>query len=132
MSFLAKFIIDGKDYNVLECVYSLKQPTDETGKPMGRPKGGQITLTVESEGNTDLFHWIKEPSLTKNGTVTFFKRDAMAQQLVLQFSKAFCVAFSERFIRHKRCNDYYYNHFCSIYKSRRCKFREPLGYRLML
>jgi len=98
MSFLAKFIIDGKDYNVLESAYALHQPTDRTGKPIGKPTGGKITLTIESNGNTDLFYWMKEPSHTKDGTIIFYKRDAMAQQMVLEFENGFCVDFMERFI----------------------------------
>jgi hypothetical protein len=98
MSFLAKFIIDGKDYNVLESVYALHQPTDEVGKPIGRPRGGKITLKLESDGNTDLFHWMKEPSVTKGGSIIFFKRDAMAKQMVIEFENAFCVDFMERFV----------------------------------
>ncbi len=98
MSFLAKFIIDGDQYNVLESVYSMHQPTDEVGKPIGRPKGGKISLTMESNGKTDLFHWMKEPSVVKDGTLIFFKRDAMAQQMVLEFKKGFCVEYVERFI----------------------------------
>lgn len=98
MSFLAKLIIDGDQYNVLESVYSMHQPTDEIGKPIGRPKGGKISLTIESNGTTDLFHWMKESSEIKDGSIVFFKRNAMAQQMVLEFKKGFCVDYVERFI----------------------------------
>ncbi len=98
MSFLAKFFIDGKTYNVLESAYALHQPTDEEGKPIGRPKGGKITLTIESDSDTELFHWMKAPEHAKDGAITFFKRDAMAQQKVLQFKNGFCVDYVERFI----------------------------------
>ncbi len=98
MSFLAKFIIDGKDYNVLESTLSMYQPTDSTGKPLGRPSGGQINLIIESDGSTDLFHWMKEPEHTKDGSVIYFKRDAMAKQTVVEFTKAFCINFTERFV----------------------------------
>ncbi len=97
MSFLAKFIIDGKDYNVLECTYAFHQPSDTTGKPTGRPLGGNITLKVESRGDTDLLHWMTSHSQTKEGFITFFKRDAMSRQLEIHFSKAFCIDYVEHF-----------------------------------
>ncbi len=76
----------------------MNQPVDEVGKPIGRPMGGQISLTVESDSDTELFHWMKESEQTKNGTVTFFKRDTMAQQKILEFTKGFCIHYKEQFI----------------------------------
>ncbi len=98
MSFLSKLIIDGKTYNVLECTYELNQSIDESGKPMGRPMGGQISLAIESDSDTDIFYWMKEPEQAKDGTITFYKRDAMAQQKMLQFTKGFCIHYKEQFI----------------------------------
>ncbi len=98
MSFLSKLTVDGKTYNVLECTYEMNQQVDETGKPIGRPRGGRISLAIESDSDTDIFHWMKEPDQTKDGTITFFKRDAMAQQKVLQFTQGFCIDYKEQFI----------------------------------
>ena len=70
---------------------------DGTGKPSGRPRGGQISVTVESEGRLDIHHWMKEPEQTKDGSVIFYKRDAMSQLQKVEFSKAFCVKLSESF-----------------------------------
>ena len=97
MSFLAKFFIDGKEYNVLQCNYKLNQPIDEVGKPIGRPRGGQITLAVESTQDTELYYWMTEPNQTKDGTIVFYKRDTMAKQKALDFSKGFCIAYEEDF-----------------------------------
>jgi len=59
MSFLAKLVVDGQQYNVLHCTYFFEQPMDNTGKPSGKPLGGQIMVTLESQGKFDLFHWMK-------------------------------------------------------------------------
>jgi len=98
MSFLSKFQIEGKTYNVLECTYKLHQQTDEVGKPISRTTGGKITLAVESDSDTELFHWAKEPEHAKNGTIIFFKRDTMAKQKILEFTNGFCVEYQENFI----------------------------------
>ncbi|MRX64899.1 type VI secretion system tube protein TssD [Maribacter luteus] len=97
MSFLAKMIIDGQDYNVLHCTYNFEQPMDSTGKPAGKPLGGQIMVTLESQGKYDLFHWMSSPDQTKDGTIIFFKRDAMSQLQRVEFSKAYCVSLEEEF-----------------------------------
>ena len=97
MSFLAKLHIDGQTYNILRCNYTFDQPMDDTGKPSGKPRGGQISLTVESEGRQDLYHWMKEPDQTKDGSLIFYKRDALSQLQKVEFTKAFCVKLSESF-----------------------------------
>jgi len=97
MSFLAKLELDGHTYNILECRYNFKQPTDSTGKPQGMPKGGEIYLKIESTGNPELLGWMLDHSQTKNGKITFFRRDAMSKLQELSFEKAFCIDFTETF-----------------------------------
>lgn len=100
MSFLAKLTVDGLSYNVLRCNYTFDQPMDATGKPSGRPRGGQITITIESEGRQDLHHWMAAAEQTKDGAIVFYKRDAMSQLQQILFTKAFCVKLSESFDAH--------------------------------
>ncbi len=97
MSFLAKLSIDGQEYNVLHCTYNFEQPMDGTGKPAGKPLGGQIMVTIESQGRFDLFHWMASPDQTKDGSIIFFKRDAMSQLQKVDFTKAYCVKLVENF-----------------------------------
>lgn len=97
MSFLAKLYVDGSEYNVLHCTYNFEQPMDSTGKPSGKPKGGQIMITVESQGKYDLFHWMSEPEQTKDGVIVFYKRNAMAKLQEVIFKKAYCVSLEEEF-----------------------------------
>ncbi len=97
MSFLAKLNLDGLEYNVLRCTYAFEQPLDRTGKPSGKPCGGQISVTVETGGRYDLHHWMKEPEQTKDGSIVFYKRDAMSRLQEVIFKKAFCVKLVENF-----------------------------------
>ena len=97
MSFLAKLFVDGVEYNVLHCSYNFEQPIDGTGKPAGKPLGGRISVTIESQGKFELFHWMKEPEQTKDGSIIFYKRNAMAQLQVVKFSKAYCISLEEEF-----------------------------------
>ncbi len=99
MSFKAELNIGGKlPYTVLESHYSLNQPIDDANKPIGRPTGGLITLTVESFSDTELFHWMQAPEQTKDGTIIFFKSDAASIQKKLEFTNAYCVKYDEHFV----------------------------------
>lgn len=97
MSFLSKLELDGNTYNILECRYSFSQATDGTGKPQGMPQGGEIFIRIESTGNPELLGWMLDHNQTKNGTITFFRRDAMSKLQELTFEKAYCIRFTEHF-----------------------------------
>lgn len=97
MSFIAKMNIDGNEINVLHCGFRFSQITDTTGKPIAIPQGGTIQLTVESTSATDLFDWMINPTQTKSGTITFFRRDNMSKLKTLEFGDAHCVDYYETF-----------------------------------
>jgi hypothetical protein len=97
MSFLAKLEVDGETLNVLHCGFRFTQKTDSTGKPTAIPQGGAINLTVESTGNTHLFDWMVSPIQTKNGTITFFRRDSSSRLKTLDFKDAHCVEYNETY-----------------------------------
>ncbi|MBT2623751.1 type VI secretion system tube protein TssD [Chryseobacterium sp. ISL-6] len=97
MSFLSKLELDGITYNILECKYSFTQSTDTTGKPEGIPQGGEINITIESTGNSELLAWMLDHSQTKNGKIIFYRRDAISKLQELVFEKAYCIRFKEHF-----------------------------------
>ncbi|AHF15641.1 type VI secretion system tube protein TssD [Niabella soli] len=97
MSFIAKFSIDGVERNVLNCSYRLTQVTDDTGRPTSIPRGGSIVLTLESNGSVDLFDWMISSTQTKNGKITFFRRDSMSKLITLNFTDAHCIDYMEEF-----------------------------------
>ena len=97
MSFKAQFKVAGKEFNVLDCHYSLNQETDATGRPSSVTRGGKITLTVESTGDTSLFEWMINSFERKDGSVVFLKRDSDATLKELKFSEAYLVNYSESF-----------------------------------
>ena len=44
-----------------------------------------------------LFDWMKSNSQTKNGKLTFYKRDALSKMRELEFNEAYCLGYSETF-----------------------------------
>jgi len=97
MSFKACCKIDGYELNVLECRFSFSQSTDACGKPVSRPKGGTIELLVESTADTNLFDWMITDTATRNGSIIFFRRDAISRLKELQFSDTYCTGYTEYF-----------------------------------
>lgn len=97
MSFLSTFHVDGEEYNVLEFNIDFKQGTDTTGKPIGEPKGGAVKLTIEATQNTSFLSWMLNSNLTKDGKITFYRRDALSKMKELDFKKAFCINYHEQF-----------------------------------
>lgn len=97
MSFKAKFKVAGKEHNVLDCHYSLKQETDATGRPSSVTRGGKITVTIESTGDTSFFEWMTNSFERKDGSIVFLKRDSDATLKELKFTEAYLVDYSENF-----------------------------------
>ncbi|WP_306353362.1 type VI secretion system tube protein TssD [Flavobacterium sp. '19STA2R22 D10 B1'] len=98
MSFLAKLEIDGEEMNVLEFQCTLAQDTDKSGKPSSDPVGGKLRLVIESTKSVMLFDWMISTSQTKNGVLTFFRRDAISKMRELQFKDGYCIRYDELFI----------------------------------
>jgi hypothetical protein len=97
MSFKVKFKAGGKEYNVLEASYQLKQETDATGRPSSISRGGKITVTVEATGETDLYEWMINSWERKDGELMWVKRDNNATLKTLSYKEAYMVEFRETF-----------------------------------
>jgi len=97
MSFTAAMQLDGEAINVLDCQFSFTQDVDHNGKPAARPTGGQITVTLESDGGTELFDWMVSNTKTKSGSIVFYRRDALSKLKELKFADAYCINYEERF-----------------------------------
>jgi hypothetical protein len=97
MSFLSKLTVDNQEYNILECSYSCNQNSDPSGKPHGITRAGQFKIKIESNGKTGFIEWMLSPNKTKDGSITFYKRDAMSKLQEIKFEKGYCIEFSEYF-----------------------------------
>ncbi|MEG0850700.1 MAG: type VI secretion system tube protein TssD [Flavobacterium sp.] len=97
MSFLAKLELDNEVFNVLEFDVTFNQSVDNNGKPANKVKGGQVRIVVEST-HTDLFSdWMVSHTITKDGKVIFYRRDAMSTMKNVIFKKAYCISFQKCF-----------------------------------
>lgn len=97
MSFKAKLKVAGKENNVLGCHYAMKQETDATGRPSAITRGGKITLTVESTGDSSFFEWMCNNFERKDGSIVFVKRDTDATLKELTWKEGYLVEYKENF-----------------------------------
>ena len=97
MSFKLKLKVGGKEVNVLNLSYALKQETDATGRPSSITRGGKIKLTIESTGDTTFFEWMCNSFERKDGSIVFIKRDSDATLKELNFKEAYLVDYLENY-----------------------------------
>ena len=97
MSFKARLSVGGKDFNILNATYDLNQEVDATGRPSSVTRGGRITITVESTGDTDFFEWMTNNFERKDGAIVFVKRDTDATLKELKFSEGYLIKYKENF-----------------------------------
>lgn len=97
MSFRAKFKVGGREDNILSCSYALKQETDATGRPSSITRGGKITLTVESTGDSTYFEWMTNNFERKDGTIVFIKRDNDAKHEEVKFTEGYMTEYRKNF-----------------------------------
>jgi hypothetical protein len=97
MSFKAKLKVAGKELNILNFSYVLRQETDATGRPSSITRGGKITLNIESTGETTFFEWMSNNFERKDGSIVYIKRDNDATLKELKFKEAYLVEYAENF-----------------------------------
>ncbi|GAA3784328.1 type VI secretion system tube protein TssD [Flavobacterium ginsengiterrae] len=97
MSFLAKLQIDGEEFNVLDFNIKFSKEIDSLNKPVGSTKGGTVKITIEANQSTSFLSWMLSSDLTKDGKITFFRRDAMSKMRELVFEKTYCISYYEEF-----------------------------------
>lgn len=54
MAFSSTLNLGGKEYDVLDCKYSLRRDVDSKGRPASNIYGGRITVRVESTADTTI------------------------------------------------------------------------------
>ncbi len=97
MSFQGKLQIDGKPFNLLKFKLGLNQSIDQHNRPNSTSRGGVFSITIESSNNNAMLEWMISPSMMKNGTITFSRRDNASSMRTVKFTDAFCVNYTENF-----------------------------------
>jgi hypothetical protein len=96
-SFKATLTVAGKDFDVINCVYSFGQATDDKGRPASDVKGGSITIQIVVTDDDSMMDWMVDPYKKQDGSVKFSKIDQDSTLKEVQFKNAYCVGYSETF-----------------------------------
>lgn len=91
-----------QERQVIYMHYELNQQTDVEGQPVGRTRGGKITLRVRTpkDGNTDIVEWMCDTNMSKDGVITIPSL-AGGDLKNIEFKDGFVVSYSETFDRRK-------------------------------
>ena len=89
-----------KNVRVFDCEFGFTQDIDNTGKPTGRPRGSTIKLVLESTNDLELVSWMFSHSDTKDGTISFLRRDNEAAMKKVSFKDGICIGYRENFKDH--------------------------------
>ena len=95
MSFRSSLNLGGKEYDVLDCSYSLKRDVDSKGRPSSNIYGGKITVRVESTEDTTILETMVNQFKPFNGSVVFKKGDEEGMMKELTFENAYIIEFAE-------------------------------------
>jgi len=90
-------IDDYKEREVLMVTYDFEQAIDTEGQMTGLPRGGKITVRVKAlnDGTPDLFAWMVERNLAKNGKITFNETKTGKQMKTIEFENGYCVDYND-------------------------------------
>lgn len=99
MAFYSKLLLDGVPFKVLNCEFEFHQALDANhNKPAQKPSGGLLKITVEGQlGDELILAWMLSNTMTKSGTVLFYKDDSPASLKTIAFKTAYCVEYEEEF-----------------------------------
>ena len=110
MAFRATLNFAGKEFDVLDCTYSLKRDVDSKGRPSSNIYGGQIRLHVESTDDTSILENMTNQFKPHSGSIVFKKGDEEAKMKELTWENGYRI-----YRKHRHCrlaaDDY---HFCRI------------------
>jgi hypothetical protein len=95
MSFRATLNLEGKDYDVLKCKYSIKREVDSKGRPSSNLHGGRITLEIESTDDISVIEKMAMQFKPISGVVAFKKDDEDAKMKELSFKNAYIIDLNE-------------------------------------
>lgn len=88
-------------YGVVECAYDFRQSVDDTGKPVSRPQGGQITFVIPSTSDDDIFFykWMFNKTEVKSGIFRFvvFTNNNKRSYKSVEFLNAYCIELKDYF-----------------------------------
>jgi hypothetical protein len=96
MAFKARVTIGSKEFDVLQCSFSLNRDVDAKGRPSSGVYGGTIHVEVESTEDTSIVEsMVNNQYKPLSGKITFKKSDEDAKMKELAFEDGYLIQYNE-------------------------------------
>lgn len=95
MSFRANLSFEGKEFDVIQCEYSIEREVDSKGRPSSNLYGGKVTMMVESTDDITLIEKMASQFKPNTGTITFKKDDEDAKMKELKWENGYIIDLEE-------------------------------------
>jgi hypothetical protein len=95
MAHKIKLSIDGKEYPLSSCNYMVYRDSDQTGKPAGGARAGQLSISRESSEDSFFYQWSIDNAARKSGSISFSKMNVEDTMKTLEFENAFVISYGE-------------------------------------
>ncbi|GHT41227.1 hypothetical protein FACS189437_07850 [Bacteroidia bacterium] len=91
----AKFVLDGKEYDIEHFGISFAQEVDHKGQPQHETRGGQIYITLTQSIGDTIYDWAKRANKQKNGEI-LFQSKTEGTVLNVAFINASCISLKHK------------------------------------
>lgn len=96
MAFKARLNIGSKEFDVLQCSYSLSRDVDAKGRPSSGVYGGTVQVEIESTEDTSVIEsMVNNQYKPLSGTVIFKKSEEDAKMKELSFEEGYIIQYNE-------------------------------------
>lgn len=95
MSFRANLNLDGNEFDVIKCDYTIERDVDSKGRPASNLYGGKIRITVESTDKVEMFQTMAAQFKPISGSVAYKKDDEDATMKELKWTNGYIVCLEE-------------------------------------
>ena len=96
MAFKARITIGSKEFDVLQCSFSLNRDVDAKGRPSSGVYGGTIQVEVGSTEDTSVIEsMVNNQYKPLSGKITFKKSDEDAKMKELSFEEGYLIQYNE-------------------------------------
>jgi hypothetical protein len=95
MAFRATLSLGGKEFDVLDCDYSLRRDVDSKGRPSSNIYGGKIRIHLESTEDSLVLESMTTQFKPLSGSIVFKKGDEEAKMKELTWENGYIIEYEE-------------------------------------